>query len=96
MKILVIGSGAREHAIAWKCVQSELTTRVYCAPGNGGTGGLARNIPVQADDVAGLVRFAKKERIGLAILGNDASVAAGAGDALRDAGSSPARPSPKS
>ena len=86
MKILVIGSGAREHAIAWKCVQSELTTRVYCAPGNGGTGGLARNIPVQADDVAGLVRFAKKERIGLAILGNDASVAAGAGDALRDAG----------
>ena len=86
MKILVVGSGAREHAIAWKCVQSELTTRVYCAPGNGGTGGLARNIPVQADDVAGLVRFAKKERIGLAILGNDASVAAGAGDALRDAG----------
>src|SRR5690242_19003868 len=49
MKILVVGSGAREHAIAWKCVQSELTTLVYCAPGNGGTVGLARNVPVQAD-----------------------------------------------
>jgi phosphoribosylamine---glycine ligase len=86
LKILVVGSGAREHALAWKCVQSELTTRVYCAPGNGGTGGLARNVPVQADDVAGLVRFAKKERIGLAVLGPESAVAAGAGDALRDAG----------
>jgi len=86
LKILIVGSGAREHALAWKCVQSELTTRVYCAPGNGGTGGLARNVPVQADDVAGLVRFAKKERIGLAVLGPESAVAAGAGDALRDAG----------
>ncbi|MEP7104464.1 MAG: phosphoribosylamine--glycine ligase [Chloroflexota bacterium] len=86
MKILVVGSGAREHALAWKCVQSELATRVYCAPGNGGTGGLARNVPVQADDVAGLVRFARKERVGLVVLGPESAVAAGAGDALRDAG----------
>jgi phosphoribosylamine--glycine ligase len=86
VKILVVGSGAREHALAWKCMQSDLTTRVYCAPGNGGTGGMARNVPIQADDVAGLVHFAKRERIGLAVLGPESAVAAGAGDALRDAG----------
>ncbi len=82
----MVGSGAREHAIAWKCMQSELTERVYCAPGNGGTGGLARNVAIQADDVAGLVKFAKRERVGLVVLGPEAAVAAGAGDALRDAG----------
>jgi phosphoribosylamine--glycine ligase len=86
VKILIIGSGAREHALAWKCMQSPLTERVYVAPGNGGTGGIARNIPIQADDVVGLVRFARKERIGLAVLGPEAAVAAGVGDALRDAG----------
>ena len=67
-------------------MQSDLTDRVYCAPGNGGTGGMARNVPVQADDVAGLVNFAKRERIALAVLGPEAAVAAGVGDALRDAG----------
>jgi phosphoribosylamine--glycine ligase len=86
VKILIIGSGAREHALAWKCMQSPLTERVYVAPGNGGTGGIARNIPIQADDVVGLVRFARKERIGLAVLGPEAAVAAGVGDALRDTG----------
>jgi phosphoribosylamine--glycine ligase len=108
VKILIIGSGAREHALAWKCMQSPLTERVYVAPGNGGTGGIARNIPIQADDVVGLVRFVRKERIGLAVLGPEAAVAAGVGDALRDAGfpvfgptampaaSRPASPSPRS
>jgi phosphoribosylamine--glycine ligase len=67
-------------------MQSPLTDRVYVAPGNGGTGGIARNIPIQADDVVGLVRFARKERIGLAVIGPEAAVAAGVGDALRDAG----------
>ena len=86
MKILVVGSGAREHVLAWKCMQSDLTDRVYCAPGNGGSGGMARNVPIQADDVAGLVAFAKREKIGLAVLGPEAAVAAGVGDALRDAG----------
>jgi len=86
VKVLVVGSGAREHALAWKCVQSELTTRVFVAPGNGGTGGLARNVPIAADDVAGLVRFAKAERVGLVVLGPESAVAAGAGDALRHAG----------
>src|SRR5947209_12067847 len=47
MKVLVVGSGAREHSLVWKCVQSDLVERVYCAPGNGGTGGMARNIAIE-------------------------------------------------
>ncbi len=86
MKVLVIGSGAREHALVWKCVQSELVERVYCAPGNGGTGGMARNIPIGAADVVRLVDFAKRERVGLVILGPEAAVDAGVGDALRSSG----------
>ncbi len=86
MKVLVIGSGAREHALVWKCVQSDLVERVYCAPGNGGTGGMARNIPIAASDVVRLVDFAKRERLGLVVLGPEAAVDAGVGDALRHAG----------
>jgi phosphoribosylamine--glycine ligase len=86
MKVLVIGSGAREHALVWKCVQSELVERVYCAPGNGGTGGMARNIPIGAADVVRIVEFAKRERLGLVVLGPEAAVDAGVGDALRSAG----------
>ncbi len=86
MKVLVVGSGAREHALVWKCVQSELVERVYCAPGNGGTGGMARNVPIAATDVVKLVQFAKRERIGLVVLGPESAVDAGAGDVLRDAG----------
>ena len=83
MKVLVVGSGAREHALVWKCVQSDLVERVYCAPGNGGTGGLGRNVPIGAADVVRLVAFAKQERVGLVILGPEAAVDAGVGDALR-------------
>ena len=86
MKVLVVGSGAREHALVWKCVQSDLVERVFCAPGNGGTGGMARNVPLQATDVVGLVKFAKHERLGLIVIGPEAAVEAGVGDALRDAG----------
>ena len=86
MKVLVVGSGAREHALVWKCVQSELVERVFCAPGNGGTGGMARNIPIGAADVVRLVEFAKRERVGLVVLGPEAAVDAGVGDALRHAG----------
>jgi len=67
-------------------VQSELVERVYCAPGNGGTGGMARNIPIGAADVVRIVEFAKRERLGLVILGPEAAVEAGVGDALRRAG----------
>jgi phosphoribosylamine---glycine ligase len=67
-------------------MQSDLVERVYCAPGNGGTGGMARNIHIGAADVIRIVDFAKRERIGLVILGPEASVEAGVGDALRRAG----------
>jgi len=86
VKVLVVGSGAREHALVWKCVQSDLVERVYCAPGNGGTGGMARNVPIDAADVVRIVEFAKRERLGLVILGPEAAVDAGVGDALRSAG----------
>ncbi|HET7466706.1 MAG TPA: phosphoribosylamine--glycine ligase [Candidatus Dormibacteraeota bacterium] len=86
MKVLVVGSGAREHALVWKCVQSSLVERVFCAPGNGGTGGMARNEPVAATDVVRMMQLAKRERFGLVVLGPEAAVDAGLGDALRDAG----------
>jgi len=86
LKVLVVGSGAREHALVWKCVQSDLVERVYCAPGNGGTGGMARNIQIGAADVVRLVEFARRERLGLVVLGPEAAVDAGVGDALRHAG----------
>jgi phosphoribosylamine--glycine ligase len=86
LKVLVVGSGAREHALVWKCVQSELVERVYCAPGNGGTGGMARNVSIGAADVVRILDFAKRERLGLVILGPEAAVDAGVGDALRSAG----------
>ena len=86
MKVLVVGSGAREHALVWKCVQSDLVERVYCAPGNGGTGGMARNVSIGAADVVRIVEFAKRERLGLVVLGPEAAVEAGVGDALRKAG----------
>jgi len=86
VRILVVGSGAREHALAWKCLRSPLAERVYVAPGNGGTAAIARNVAIPADDRARLARLARKEKIGLALLGPEAAVAAGVGDALRDAG----------
>jgi phosphoribosylamine--glycine ligase len=67
-------------------VQSELVERVYCAPGNGGTGGMARNVDIGAADVVRIVDFAKHERLGLVILGPESAVDAGVGDALRSAG----------
>src|SRR5215831_699318 len=86
MKVLVVGSGAREHVLVWKCVQSELVERVFCAPGNGGTGGMARNVPVPATDVVKMVQFARRERFGLVVLGPEAAVEAGLGAARRDGG----------
>src|SRR5207302_7531906 len=86
LRILIVGSGAREHALAWKCLTSPLCDRVYVAPGNGGTATIARNVAVQADEPAKLAKLARKERIGLAVLGPEAAVASGVGNALRDCG----------
>jgi len=82
VKVLVVGSGAREHALAWACARSPLVRDVLCAPGNGGTAAIARNRVVSAEDVEGLVQLCLAEGVDLVVIGPDASVAAGLGDAL--------------
>ena len=63
MRVLVVGQGGREHALLWKLQQSKKIKEFYCAPGNGGTGRIATNVPIQADDIYGLMNFCKKEKI---------------------------------
>ena len=77
MKILVIGSGGREHALLWKLAQSPRVTQLLCAPGNAGTAQLATNHPVVATDLPGLVALAKSEQVDLTIVGPDDPLAAG-------------------
>ena len=86
MKLLVIGSGGREHAIAWKLAQSPKVQKVFVAPGNGGTARENGLENVALSEVAELVAFAKKESIYLTVVGPEAALAAGAVDAFRDAG----------
>jgi phosphoribosylamine--glycine ligase len=86
MKVLVVGQGGREHALAWKLSQSPSVRQVFCAPGNAGTELDATNVPLAADDIAGIVRFAKREDIGLTIVGPEAPLVAGLSDALASEG----------
>ncbi len=86
MKVLIIGGGAREHALAWKLAQSPALDRLYVAPGNGGTQGIAENVPVATTDIAGLVEFARSQDIALTVAGPDDALALGVVDAFRDAG----------
>ena len=77
MKILVIGSGGREHALTWKLRQSPHAERIFCAPGNAGTAEVGENVAIAASDLEGLVRFAKENRIDLTVVGPDDPLAAG-------------------
>src|SRR5258707_9854801 len=77
MKILVIGSGGREHALAWKLRQSPHAERIFCAPGNAGTAEVGENVAISASDLAGLVRFAKENHVDLTVVGPDDPLAAG-------------------
>lgn len=86
MKILVIGSGGREHALAWKIRQTPGISRIYVAPGNAGTALDPDMINVPAASVADLVNFAKKEQIGLTVVGPEAPLSQGVVDAFRKAG----------
>ena len=83
MKVLVIGNGGREHAISWKISQSPLLSKLYIAPGNGGTENLGQNIPIGDNDIDSLVDFAKKETIDLVIVGPEAPLSAGLVDQLQ-------------
>jgi phosphoribosylamine---glycine ligase len=82
MKILVIGSGGREHAFVWKIAQSPKVKKIYCAPGNTGIARQATCVPIGAEDISGLVDFAKKERIDLTVVGPEGPLSMGIVDAF--------------
>jgi phosphoribosylamine---glycine ligase len=77
MKILVIGSGGREHALTWKLHQSPQADRIFCAPGNAGTAEIGENVAIPANDLEALVRFAKENHVDLTVVGPDDPLAAG-------------------
>ncbi len=86
MKVMLIGSGGREHAIAWKLSLSPHLTHLWIAPGNPGTAQVGENIPISAENVPALVDFARQNQVELVVIGPEASLAAGLSDALADAG----------
>lgn len=86
MKVLIVGGGGREHAIAWKLSQSSLMPELYCAPGNGGIGEIATLVPIQATDIEGVCRFAKEKEIDLVVVAPDDPLVAGMVDALEKEG----------
>src|SRR5947199_2505357 len=77
MKILVIGGGGREHALVWKLKQSPAVDRIFCAPGNAGTGTISENVPIAATDLPQLQKFAKDNRIDFTVVGPDDPLAMG-------------------
>lgn len=83
MKLLIIGSGGREHALAWKLSQSPRVEKIFIAPGNAGTALVGENVALAADDILGLLAFAQREGIGFSVVGPDDSLAAGIVDAFR-------------
>ena len=88
MKVLIVGGGGREHALAWKAAQSERVAEVYCAPGNAGTAIESKitNLAISADDITALVTFAQPSEIDLTIIGPEAPLVAGIVDSFQAAG----------
>ncbi|HXQ42213.1 MAG TPA: phosphoribosylamine--glycine ligase [Candidatus Udaeobacter sp.] len=86
MRVLVVGSGGREHALSWAIAASPLCDRLYAAPGNAGIAGEAECVPIAADDVGGLVAFAKAQRIEFVVVGPEAPLVLGLVDRLEAAG----------
>ena len=82
MKILVVGGGGREHAIAWKLSQDSCKPVLFCAPGNAGTAAVAQNVPVAAEDVPGLLAWAKENRPDLTVVGPEVPLCLGITDAF--------------
>ena len=83
MNILVVGSGGREHALVWALHRSPVVRRLYCAPGNPGIAGLATTFPVKADDIAGMMAIAQREKIDLTVVGPEQPLAGGIVDAFQ-------------
>ena len=86
MKVLIVGSGGREHAIAWKVAQSPKVDKIYCAPGNAGIGLIAECVPIGAMEFDKIVAFAKEKEIDLTIVGMDDPLVGGLVDRLEEAG----------
>ncbi|MEP7313788.1 MAG: phosphoribosylamine--glycine ligase, partial [Pseudomonadota bacterium] len=88
MKVLIIGGGGREHALAWKCAAAERVTEVLVAPGNAGTATepKVRNVPVAADDLEGLAELAQREGVQLTIVGPEVPLVAGISDVFKARG----------
>ncbi|MFN9788682.1 MAG: phosphoribosylamine--glycine ligase [Pirellulaceae bacterium] len=86
MKVLIVGNGGREHALAWKISQSSRVDRIYVAPGNAGTALEAENVAISSTDIAALIALAKKEKIGLTVVGPEAPLALGIVDAFQKEG----------
>ncbi|NLM58379.1 MAG: phosphoribosylamine--glycine ligase [Clostridium sp.] len=86
MKVLVVGSGGREHALVWKIAQSSLVEELYCAPGNGGISAIAQCVPIKAMDIEGIVKFSKEKQMDMVVVAPDDPLAAGMVDALEEAG----------
>ncbi len=86
MKILVVGSGGREHALAWKIAQSKLVDKIFCAPGNGGISQIAECVDIKADDIFGLLEFARKQKIDLTVVGPEVALSLGIVDEFEKAG----------
>jgi len=86
MKVLVVGSGGREHCLAWKISQSSLVDELYCAPGNGGTALIAQNVDIGADDIDSLLKFALEGKIDLTIVGPEAPLVEGIVDKFQEKG----------
>ena len=86
MRVLVIGGGGREHALAWKIAQSPLVKKVYCAPGNAGTANVAKNIDIPADNIDLLLQFATVTGIGLTIVGPEQPLVKGIVDSFEESG----------
>src|SRR3990170_3824241 len=86
MRILVVGSGGREHALVWKIAQSPLVKALYCAPGNPGIARLAELVPLKADEVGGLTEWASQNAIDLVVVGPEGHLVAGLADRLNAKG----------
>ncbi len=86
MRVLVVGSGGREHALCWALAASPLLTRLWCAPGNPGTAQHAENVAIGVQDIAALVAFARDNKIDLVVPGPEAPLVAGIADAMAHAG----------
>src|SRR5258706_3014065 len=85
MNVLIIGSGGREHAMAWKVAQSPRLTKLYIAPGNAGTATCGKNVLLDVNQHAEVVRFCEEQKIDLVLVGPEAPLAAGLADSLSEA-----------